>query len=69
MKEASDAQLQIDSLKEHLALIRSDLTDELGLPAKLFNKLLKTYHKQTYGEEVKQAEEFQETYEAIFERK
>lgn len=64
--EASNAQLQIDQHKDHIKMIKSDLEEELGIPKKLFGKMVKVYHKQTYGTEVAESETFQDLYEGIF---
>ena len=65
--EASDSQLQIESHRDQIANIKHTMKEDFGLPPKLFSRLVRSYHKQTYGEEVKEAEEFQDLYSGIFE--
>lgn len=69
IKQASDSLIRIESEKDHIKDVRDKLKEELNLPAKLFNKMLKVYHKQTFGEEITQAEEFEIMYEKVFPNK
>lgn len=66
IKQASDSLIRIESEKEHLKDVRNKMKEEFNLPPKLFNKMLKVYHKQNFPEEITQAEEFELMYEKVF---
>lgn len=45
--------------------IRNDICNELDLNPKVFNKIVKTYHKQNFVEEQNTHEEFETLYEQM----
>lgn len=69
IREASNSLIREESEKEFRKGVRDKLKEELNLPPKLFNKMLKVYHKQNFPEERNAAEEFEVMYEKVFPNK
>lgn len=69
IKQASDSLTRVEAEKDFLKDVREAMKADYNLPPKMFNKLLKAYHKQNFPEETAQAEEFQEMYEKVFPQK
>ena len=69
IKQASDSLTRVEAEKDFLKDVREAMKADYNLPPKMFNKLLKTYHKQNFPEETASAEEFQEMYEKVFPQK
>jgi len=63
--EASVALSQIESEREAIKDIIDALNDEFDIPKKTIRKMIKVYHKQNFGEEVADSEEFQALYEQV----
>lgn len=67
VKEASAMLQMIDDRREQYKDTATYVNEEFGLPKKQFNKLVRTHHKQNYGEVSKEADTFQVLYEVIVE--
>ncbi len=63
--EASNSKLRIDAERDLIKDIASRMHAEIGIPKKMFNQMVKVYHKQNYGTVAKESEEFQELYEKV----
>lgn len=66
VKEASNSLIRIESERDLIKEIKEVLPEELGLPAKKTQELIKIYHKQNYSEVVGKFEETSELYEKVF---
>ncbi len=66
VKEASNSLIRIESERDLIKEIKERLKDELGLPPKKAQELIKIYHKQNYSEVVGKFEETSELYEKVF---
>lgn len=67
LKEISDELTLISAHRDHIKAIKEVLLEEFKdkLNAKQINKLAKTYHRQTFDQEVAENEEFAYLYETI----
>lgn len=65
VKSASDCLIRIDSEREELKAIAELMQEELELPKKYFNKMVKVYYKASFDKEVQDQEDFQQLYEAV----
>lgn len=65
LSEASICLTQIEAERDSIKEMISDLSDEFDIPKKTVRKMIKTYHKQNFGEEVAAEEEFQTIYEQV----
>lgn len=65
IRECSDSMTRIESEREFIKESVTAVCEELQLPKKLVNKMLKTYHKQNYDEEVAVHEQFETLYETV----
>jgi hypothetical protein len=50
------------SLRKEIA---ADLKEKIAIPPKIFNKMVKTYYKSSFQDDVKEAEDFQTIYEKV----
>lgn len=66
ISEGSDALTHIESHKEHIKSIRDLAKEELGIDGKMFNKLLKIYHKHERDALEQESEEILELYDDVF---
>ena len=65
LKTCSDALTRTEAEKD---LIREEvkaICEELQLPKRLVNRMVKVYHKQNYDEEVATHEQFETLYETV----
>jgi hypothetical protein len=65
--EADAALSEIERKKENLKDIIDRAKDELGVPKKTFNKMVKAFHKQQFSAIIHENEVFQNYYEAVIE--
>jgi Transcriptional regulator DsbA len=65
--EASAVLKQVEDKKSLLKDIIDRAKDELGVPKKTFNKMVKAYHKQQYAAIIHENELFQTMYETVME--
>jgi hypothetical protein len=65
LSEASICMTQIEAERDSIKEIIDDLSDEFDIPKKTVRKMIKVYHKQNFGEEVAETEEFQTLYEQV----
>jgi hypothetical protein len=65
LKDMSVSFTRIEAERDLQKNIKNDICEELGLHAKVFAKLAKTYHKQNFSEEVATHDEFETLYEAV----
>lgn len=66
IKEASNSKTRIEGENDNIKSIKEILKEELGMPPKLFNQMLKAYHKSAFDEQISEAEAFEETYRKVF---
>ena len=67
--EASNSKIRIEGENGNIKSIRELLLEELGMPAKLLNEMLTTYHMRQFGEKTAASEQFEETYRKVFKGK
>lgn len=65
IKNAADAKLRIASERELIKNIVGDVCKELGIEKRVVNKLVTTYFKQNFDEEVETHEEFENLYKIV----
>lgn len=65
IKSAADAKLRIASERELIKTIVGDVCKELGIEKRVVNKLVTTYFKQNFDEEVETHEEFENLYKIV----
>ena len=65
IRECSDSMTRIEGERDFIKESVTSICEELQLPKKLVNKMLKTYHKQNYDEEVAVHEQFETLYETV----
>ncbi len=65
LSECSNALTRIDSEKDLIKEAVKKVCEDLQLPKRLVNKLVKVYHKQNYDEEVATHEQFETLYETV----
>jgi alkylated DNA repair dioxygenase AlkB len=65
LSECSDSLTRVQSEKDLIRQAVKDVCEELELPKRLVNKLVKVYHKQNYDEEVATHEQFESLYETV----
>lgn len=66
VKEASNSLIRIESERDLIKEIKERMKEELGIPPKKLQELIKIYHKQNYSEVVGKFEETSELYEKVF---
>ena len=65
IKECSNSMTRIAAEKDLIKEAIKNVCEELKLPKRLVNRLVKVYHKQNYDEEVATHEQFEQLYETI----
>jgi hypothetical protein len=65
LNEVSNSMTRIEAERTFIKESVSHISDAFGLNKKVVNKLVKTYHKQNYQDEVNTMSEFTELYETI----
>lgn len=62
LRETSNALCRADGEKDFVRETKKTLAKELGLPAKLVNRLVKVHHKQSFDQEKAEHEQFEKLY-------
>ena len=65
IKECSDSMTRIEGEKDFIKEATKKVCEDLKLPKRLVNRLVKVYHKQNYDEEVATHEQFETLYETV----
>lgn len=65
IRECSNSMTRIDAEKDLIKEAVKVVCEDLKLPKRLVNRLVKVYHKQNYDEEVATHEQFEQLYETI----
>ena len=65
LSECSNSMTRMDAEKDLIKNAVKDICEELQLPKRLVNKMVKVYHKQNYDEEVATHEQFETLYETV----
>lgn len=65
LKEASKSMTRIESERELLKDIKSNLVTKFNIPRKLASKVIKIYHQQNYQEVLDEQEELEVLYESL----
>jgi arsenate reductase-like glutaredoxin family protein len=65
IKECSDSMTRISAEKDLIKESVKDICEQLELPKRLVNRMVKVYHKQNYDEEVTVHEQFETLYETV----
>jgi hypothetical protein len=65
LKECSDSMTRISAEKDLIKETVKDVCEQLELPKRLVNRMVKVYHKQNYDEEVTVHEQFETLYETV----
>jgi hypothetical protein len=65
LKDCSDSMTRMEGEKDLIKEAVKDICEELQLPKRLVNRMVKVYHKQNYDEEVTVHEQFETLYETV----
>lgn len=65
VKEANDSLIRIQSERDEIKAIAEVMQEELNIPKKFFNKMVRVYNKASFDKEIKEIEEFEALYETI----
>jgi hypothetical protein len=65
LKDCSDSMSRMEGEKDLIKESVKDICEELQLPKRLVNRMVKVYHKQNYDEEVTVHEQFETLYETV----
>jgi hypothetical protein len=65
LRTCSDSLTRISAERDLIKDEVKSVCDKLELPKRLVNRLVKTYHKQNFDEEVTVNEQFQTLYETV----
>jgi hypothetical protein len=65
IRECSNSMTRIEAEKDLIKEAVKVVCEDLKLPKRLVNRLVKVYHKQNYDEEVATHEQFEQLYETI----
>lgn len=65
IKECSDSMTRIQGEKDFMKEQVSEISEQLQIPKKLVNKMIKVYHKRNYDEEVAIQEQFETLYQTV----
>jgi|GEM_PF-5958678 len=65
VKEGNDCLIRIQSEKDELKAIAEVMQEDLKIPKKFFNKMVRVYNKASFDSEAKEVEEFEALYETI----
>lgn len=69
VQEASAQQQMVDDRKEAIKDIANLVETDYQIPKKVFNRMVKAFHKQMYIDMVSEDETFQALYEGVMENK
>lgn len=67
IKEISNSLTRIESEKDNIKSIVSDMVDVYTIPKTIINRIAKIYHKQSSATDFGQMEDTQALYETLFE--
>ena len=65
LKTCSDSLTRMEAEKELIKAEIAEISEQLEIPKRLLNKLVRVYHKQNYDEEVTTNEQFVQLYETV----
>lgn len=65
VRECSNSLTRIQGEREYIKEAIGSICKELNLSKSLVNKIVRTYFKQNYDEEIATSEEFQQLYETV----
>ena len=65
IRESSNSLTRMDGEKDFIKEATKKVCDDLKLPKRIVNRLVKVYHRQNYDEEVAVHEQFEQLYETI----
>lgn len=65
VRECSNSLTRIQGEREYIKEAIGSICKELNLSKLLVNKIVRTYFKQNYDEEIATSEEFQQLYETV----
>jgi len=69
VRECSDSMTRVQGEKDFLKEAVTDICEELKLPKRIVNRLIKVYHKQNFDEEVAVQDQFETLYEMVVKTK
>jgi hypothetical protein len=69
VRECSDSMTRVQGEKDFLKEAVADVCEELKLPKRIVNRLIKVYHKQNFDEEVAVQDQFETLYEMVVKTK
>lgn len=65
LKDISDLYIKIEAARDTIKQIIADFSEEFQIEKKLFTKMAKTYHKDSFSAEVQEKTDFEIIYETI----
>ena len=65
IKDCSDSMTRAKSEKDFVREAVAEISEELEVPKRLVNRMVKVYHKQNFDEEVAVHEQFETLYESV----
>lgn len=65
LKEISGVMTQAEAARDTIRTLKKDAKDEFGLAPKVFNRIVKAYHKGTFQEEQATFTEFETLYNQV----
>lgn len=65
VKECSASMTRIEGERDFIKEATKKVSDDLKLPKKIVNRLVKVYHKQNYDQEIATHEQFEQLYETV----
>ena len=65
MQEISNSMTRIEGERDFIKEATNNICEELELDKKLFNRMVKVYHRQNFAEEVASHSEFEDLYEIV----
>lgn len=64
-QEISDCMIRIDSEREQIKEIISNISEKYELPKKIISKMAKAHYKNTFDKEAAEQEDFETLYEMV----
>jgi nitrate reductase NapAB chaperone NapD len=65
VKQFSDCLVRVEGERDEMKAIADMIQEDLEIPKKVFVRLAKVFHKQSYDKEVQEKTDFEEFYEKI----
>jgi hypothetical protein len=65
VKESNDCLIRMQSERDEMKAIAEVMQEELNIPKKFFNRMVRVYNKASFDKEIKEVEEFESLYETI----